>query len=123
MSSFVPHNQRYSKLQDGSFQFTLDEKVVGTALPKVAIGFSITGVSLDKAKAYFYRHGDLDYLLQWYAYIIKHHNDMGKPDFSDDLMVIESANWDVEELNGIIHRERCIVQFLRRTCGQNLSRS
>lgn len=80
----------------GSYYFWCDEELVYMS-DTIAIAFTIDGKSLT-----FHKHGNPEFVHGWAKEFKEKFNKAGY-DYADDIRVIESNNWDVEDLNKIIN--------------------
>lgn len=77
----------------------------------VAVAFSM----LDENTTVMHKMGDPDSVKQWVAEAQAKYRQAGLNDEADGLVVIESDEWDIRDLNKILHISGYIATFLEKS--------
>lgn len=112
MGQITPNDYHYVK-EDGVYKLMSGSTVISAGL-KVAVACAIHLEPTGRVTVIRHKFGPPTEVRQWFAVSSKRYRDMGLDDFADELCIVESDRWTVEELDNIIHLEGYLGRIFER---------
>lgn len=105
---FKSQNFVYDKL-DGLYRLKCGETVLAD-MDRVAIAFAVQadGTTL------LHKHGTQDSVMEWYKWAKSRYEQYGLRWIADELCMLVSESWDVNELNRIVSDGAYLTVFLKK---------
>lgn len=113
MGSITPQEFEYQKDSEGVYKLMCGGTVLSASL-RVAVACAVTREESGKVTVTRHRFGPPFLVHQWFAITDRKYRDMGLGAIADELCIIESDRWDVEDLNRIIHVDGWLGVFFSR---------